>query len=293
MTIRLAEAASITTDGQKARILLISEGVGSSGTYPADVLKRDGAAAFPAGTQLFYDHITESDVWERNGNHSIKDLIGVTSTDASFVEAENALYADATFFHQAASFISQAKDFIGLSVEASGEIVDGIVESILPSPLNAIAVVPRAGRGGKITELLESFRASGKIVTEGISDIEKEKKPMDEKDITAIVEGITAALVPTFTALTEALKPAPVEEKPVEVDLVAVVEAAHEAGLPKSARNRIAESAKNGGDYKALIEAEKADIDEIKKSVTLGESVGVVQLSNGANSFDASVGGWN
>lgn len=290
MTIKLSEAASITTDGLKARILLISEGVGSSGTYPADVLRRDGAAAFPIGTQLFLDHLTEEDMYNRSGNHSIKDLIGVTTTDATFNEADNALYADATFYNKSAEFLREAKDNIGLSVEATGEIIDGVVESILPSPLNAIAVVPRAGRGGKITELLESFRMSGKIVTEGISNQEKENKPMDPKDIQAIVEAITEAFEPSFTALNEALKPPVTTDKPAEVDLVAVVEAAHAAGLPASARKRIAESAKTGADYKALIETEKADIEEIKASV-LKESEGIVNLS-GSTDFDGFVPGW-
>lgn len=292
MTIKLAEAASFTADGVKARIRIISEGVGSSGTYPADVIRRDGPGAWPVGTQIFADHLTESDEWERNGNHSIKDLVGVTITEPTFNDTEKALYADAKFFAASAPFIAEAMDYIGLSVEASGEIVDGVVESIRPSPMNAIAVVPRAGRDGKITELIESYRNSGKINDVEVTHTDKETKPMDEKDIKAIVEALTEALVPSFTALTEALKPAPVEVEKPEVDVVAVVEAAHEAGLPKAARTRIAEAAKAGQDATKLIEAEKADLEEIRKGI-LSESAseGKVSLS-GSGDFDASVGGW-
>lgn len=291
--VKLVENASFTTEGVKARIRLISEGLGSSGIYPGDVLRRDGAMAWPSGTQLFMDHLTTSDEWERDGNHSIRDLVGVTLTDAQFVEGEKALYSEAKFFANAATFISEAMDYIGLSVEACGEIVNGIIESINPSPLNAIAVVPRAGRDGKITELIESYRESGKIINEDLKHIEKEDKPMDEKDIKALAEALAAALAPSFTAISEALVPKVVEVKPDEVDIVAVVEAAHEAGLPKSARNRIAEAAKTGGDYKVLIEAEKADLEEIRKAViTESASEGKVTLS-GSSTTTYDVGAWS
>ena len=59
MTIRLAESATAQVVGTRARIRIISEGIGSSGTYPADVIQRDGPAAWPAGTQIFMDHLTE------------------------------------------------------------------------------------------------------------------------------------------------------------------------------------------------------------------------------------------
>ena len=48
-TTKLRESSGTLTQNKgKFRIRLLSEGVGSSATYPANVLERDGAVAFPA-----------------------------------------------------------------------------------------------------------------------------------------------------------------------------------------------------------------------------------------------------
>src|SRR5690554_7670050 len=48
------------------RIKLIEGDVhGSSGYYPASVLERDGATAFPAGTHIYLDHPTWEEDWQR------------------------------------------------------------------------------------------------------------------------------------------------------------------------------------------------------------------------------------
>ena len=301
MTIRLTEGAALKESGSKYRIRLLSEGVGTSGTYPADVLERDGAAAFPAGTQIFLDHLTENDEWQRAGNHSIKDLVGVTLTEATYVADEKALYAEARFYGAHKDFIAEAKDDIGLSVEARGVLADGIVESLVYSPLNAIAVVPRAGRDGKITELLESYRESGKIerVTETATNDSRgndpERTKMDEKDIQRIVE----ALTPLFTSLTEALKPA---EKPAEKtegpDMATVAEAVVEAGLPKSFRAKVFESVAKGADAQSAIDEAKALVESVKAELNLTEKVedenpGTLKESAQASGSALTVGAWS
>jgi hypothetical protein len=235
MTDRLKESGTLTGSGGKRRIRLLSEGQGSSGYYSAALLERDGAAAFPAGTQIFFDHLTEET--EHTG-HSIKDLVGVTLTDASFDTDTAALLAEAKFFPSHSSFIEDAADFIALSIEANGKRdEDGLIESLIPHPYNAIAVVPRGGRDGKILELVESFRESyresGKISESSIPETVKEHKPMDEKEISALAEklaeSVAAAMAPAFATLTEALKPAaPVEpavDETTEPTAAAVAEA--------------------------------------------------------------------
>src|SRR5690625_6670486 len=46
---------------------------GSSGYYPAEVLERDGARAFPAGTHMFLDHPTATQKYD-HPERSAKDL---------------------------------------------------------------------------------------------------------------------------------------------------------------------------------------------------------------------------
>jgi len=299
MTVKLVEGASLEANGQKARIRLLSEGVGSSGVYPADVLERDGATAFPAGTQLFWDHLTESEDWERNGNHSIKDLVGVTLTDAVYEAGDKALYAEAKFFSNAATFISEAMEYIGLSIEASGTIHEGVIESISPSPLNAISVVPRAGRDGKITELLESYRErSGTIINEAVTNTADESgkvEGMNPEDLQKGVDGLKEALSPMLTAIQEALAPAKVEPKDEEtVEVAVVAEAVVAASLPESARKRVYEAMKvEGADITTVIEAEKTYVNEIRESVTDTAATGFVR--EGATTdkpASAKVEGW-
>ena len=300
MTIRLVETATAKVAGTRARIRLISEGVGTSGTYPADVIEKYGPAAWPKGTQIFFDHLTESDTWERDGNHSIRDLIGVTDSEPEWDLAEKALYADAKFFETHAPFIAEAMEYIGLSVEAGGVITDGIVEAIHPSPLNAIAIVPRAGRDGKITALIESYREThGKIMTEG-ADAPAEPgkdKGMTPEDIQKIAEALALALAPSLSEIKEALKPAPVVvTEDATADVATVTEALVAAGLPESARKRVYEGLKTDpkADVAKVIEAEKAYVAEITetfKAEAETDTDGTLREA-AKNGVDFSIGAW-
>lgn len=308
MTTRLLESTGTLTsaNGGKYRVRLISEGVGSSGTYPADVLERDGAAAWPKGTQIFFDHLTSTDEWERAGNHSIKDLVGILVTDPEYDTAEKALYAEAQFVAQHRTFIEEVKDHVGLSVEAKGTIVDGIVESIAPSPLNAVAVVPRAGRDGKIVELVESYRDSnnsGIIETHTASNEAETGKDegMTPEQIAELREALVTAVTSGIAEIKESLKPAPVEqtEENVETPKVAdVAEAVVAADLPASARKRVYEAleANPEADVATVIEAEKAYLTEVREALAkdAGADLGRIRESSKPqdNDDDFSVSGW-
>ena len=300
MTIRLAESATAQVVGTRARIRIISEGIGSSGTYPADVIQRDGPAAWPAGTQIFMDHLTESDQWERDGSHSVKDLVGVFESAPEFDAADNALYANARFFEAHAPLIKDIWEYVGLSVEAGGTITDGIVEAIHYSPLNAVAIVPRAGRGGKITALIESYREThGKIMTEG-ADAPAEPgkdKGMTPEDIQKIAEALALALAPSLSEIKEALKPAPVVvTEDATADVATVTEALVAAGLPESARKRVYEGLKTDpkADVAKVIEAEKAYVAEITetfKATAETDTDGTLREA-AKNGVDFSIGAW-
>lgn len=297
MTIRLHEGVKLSQNGKKFRIQLLSEGIGSSGTYPADVIQRDGPAAWPSGTQLFFDHITEEEMWQRRGQHSVKELIGVTTNDPIFNPDTRALEADVNIFPHASDFINSVKDHVGLSVEADGTIVDGIVESIIPSPLNSVAVVPRAGRDGKILGIIEAFR--DKINTDEEPGKEMGMKPEEIAEVAkALAEAIDKSLDAKFTALTEALKPAPAAEpkEDEKVDISAVAEAMVAAELPEVSRKRIYEAlqADEKADVTKLIESEKTYRDEIAKSLkeSLDETNPGRLREAKTETFDAHVSGW-
>ena len=117
---------------RKGKALLISEGVGSSGTYSAELLQRDGASAFPAGTHIFANHLGNEEAWERNGSRDIRDIIGVTTEAASWDETDRGLTSGIEIFPHARDFVESVWEHVGLSVEASGVVSeDGVVEALV------------------------------------------------------------------------------------------------------------------------------------------------------------------
>ncbi len=280
----VAEQVTNTSTSLGAKVRLISAGQGSSGLYPAEMLEHYGPNAFPSGTQLFWDQLGESEEWERRGNHSIKDLVGVTTTDAVFNNENSALEADVKFFPNSADFVREAYEHFDLSIEAAAYVdEEGVVEAIIPSPRNCVSLVPKGGRDGKITALVESYREKhGKIVSnrENAGD-ERKEITVEPKDIEAITTAVAEAIKPMFTQLSEALTPAaPVVEDETEdaVDVGAVAEALIEAGLPKSGRTRVLEALEAGKDIAKAIEAEKAYVDEIVKESAVDDA-GTVKVS--------------
>lgn len=300
MTAKLRESAALGAKGAKRRIRLISEGQGSSGYYDAKVLERDGATAFPVGTHIYLDHLTESESYDRGGSHSILDLVGVTLEAATF--EDGALFAPANFFSNFAPLVEEMAEFIDLSIEAYGVIEEGVVEALNPHPMNAVSIVPRGGRDGKILGLIESYRSgSGKISESSISDNVKEDKPMDEKDITALAEKLAAALAPSFTALTEALKPVVPAEPVIDEDKTEGPSAAEVAeavvvAFPTSedSRKRVYEALKNGKTVDEAIADEKALVTSVTESLkTQYADSGFTIRESGSNDFNPRVGGWN
>lgn len=300
MTAKLRESTTLGTGGAKRRIRLISEGQGSSGLYEAATLQRDGATAFPTGTHIFLDHLTENEDEQRQGSHSIKDLVGVTTEPAVF--SEGALFSEAHFFSNFAPLIEEMREHIDLSIEAGGIISEGVVQAIHPSPLNAISIVPRGGRDGKILELVESFKESGKIGNvkpdaPGVQEDARKDKGMTPEEMTALVEGlgkaVETAVAKGFAEIKESLVPAkPVEEKTEVVDTAAVTEAIVVA-FPNSetSRQRVYEALKTNPDVAAAVEAEKALVESVRADLGVEADDTVIREAVRKNDFDYT-GGW-
>lgn len=272
MTVKLRESSTLASRGAKRNIRLISEGQGSSGLYSGVLLERDGPVAFPAGTQIFFDH--QDDDHDRGNSHSIRDLVGVTLTDAAF--HEGALNAEAQFFSHYSEFVDEIANFADLSIEASGSVKDGVVESLHPSPLNAVSIVPRGGRDGKILELIESFRESGKIENvkpdpNKVQEDAGKDKGMTPEQITALAEALKTAVKESFTEIKESLVPAkPAVQETDAPSAADVAEALVVSGLPAEARTRVYENLKNDNDFAKAIENEKAYVDSIRESLKTG-----------------------
>lgn len=161
-TLRLTEA-----DGPRRRILIISPGQGSSGTYPADVLERDGPRAIRAGTHMYLDHPGRTEERDRP-ERSVRDLAAVLETDAVWDPQGSdgpGLYAEARVLPTMAPVVDALAEHIGVSIRGAGERdPDGTITSLLA--VESVDFVTKAGRGGKVLELLESARPDSDELTE-------------------------------------------------------------------------------------------------------------------------------
>ena len=159
---QIKESGTLTKEGGRWLIQAISPGKGSSGSYPQEVLE---AAAkdrvFPAGTMMMVDHATEAQDWERPEG-SIKDLAGVLTEDARWDDKHGALVAEAKIFEHWRPILESMREEIGISIRASGEVEEAnggrIVKRLVEG--RSIDFVTRAGRGGRVLEVLESHRPS-------------------------------------------------------------------------------------------------------------------------------------
>lgn len=303
--IRLSESVSgrTTGTGLKRRAKLIAaDRWGSSAYYPADVLERDGSKVFTAGVQMFENHLTESEQWERpEGN--VSNLVGKLVSDAIYEpigEDGPGLYADVQFYESYGARINEIADDIGLSVRASGLTeeaeMDGRFGPVLVALLAAqsVDVVTRAGAGGKLTSILESDRdLAGRPLdkegTQPMADVTKEDFDALRTAIVEAISGIPATLVEALKPVEPVVEPTKIDDdkdavstetQPVavaepkpEVDGAAVLTAVAEAELPAAVLPVIYKAVAEGT---PLVEAIKVQTDYRDALLASSESGTVV-----------------
>ena len=161
--MKLREAGTaVKQSGGRYLIQLITPGKGSSGTYTEESLKQAGVdRVFKAGTLMMIDHATDEQETLRPEG-SIRDLAAVLDEDARWDDRAGALVAEAKVFDHWRPILEDMKDHIGVSIRAAGEVeetADGRVVTKI-TEARSVDFVTKAGRGGKILEILESERPS-------------------------------------------------------------------------------------------------------------------------------------
>jgi len=143
-------------------IQLIKAGWSANGRYyPAEVLKRDGPKAFPAGTQGFIDHPTEQEDVERPAG-SLTKLASVMTKDAYYDPARKALMGEVRVFAPWREALTDMADHIGVSIRVMAEGEDGkaegkdgwIVSALVEG--RSVDYVTKPAAGGAIVAVLES-----------------------------------------------------------------------------------------------------------------------------------------
>ena len=252
--------ASSLGDG-KYRIRIIVPGQGSSGIYTAENLA-ESAPLFKAGTEMFIDHPTETEEWERP-ERSIRDYAGVFLEDATVGE-DGALYTVCKVFSGVNELIKDKWEHIGVSINAW--CADPISENGIVPPIagvRSVDFVTTPGAGGAIVDLLESNR-NDNYVKEGTVDESKFNEFKSE--VASFIEALSVKLDSAIASIQEAKAEEPAEKvEEASVDVDSVLEAGRkiaESGLPEAAIVRVREAVKAGVDVDSALESERAYLKE-------------------------------
>lgn len=132
---------------------------GSSGFYPASVLERDGARAFPARTHVYFDHPTVEEE-ELRPERSVRDIAGYLVDSARYEDGPDGrgLFARIQLTEEARRLVRDIAPVIGLSIRAAGSITETSGRRVIDSIEKGLSVdlVTRAGAGGKLVNMAES-----------------------------------------------------------------------------------------------------------------------------------------
>ncbi len=265
----------------KYRIRIIVPGQGSSGIYTAENLA-ESAPLFKAGTEMFIDHPTETEEWERP-ERSIRDYAGVFLEDATVGE-DGALYTVCKVFSGVNNLIKDKWEHIGVSINAwcNEPIAETGVVPVFAG-VRSVDFVTAPGAGGGIVDLLESKRNNNLTKEEGMDkEIESAFSEL-RTEFASLIEALGSKLDSVVASITEA-KAEEVEEKveesaPVDVDsMIDAGEKIAESGLPEAAIARVREAIKNGVDVDSALEAERSYLKEAAASTAtpvVDESAGI------------------
>ena len=305
-TKNLFESATLieSSDTGPWKVRLISEGKGSSGTYPASTLESYKSAF--NGVLSFENHPGWMDGPEsRNFTQIVGKVLGETWTDTD-ERGKVGVYANWEPDPEHRDRLSRYKENLGLSIFIEGDghndedgefVVDSFNEH---DAFRSVDVVIAAGRGGRFEEsqIKDIYsRRRETIKTDADTSVSDRKDiKMDEKAM-EMLESINTALTTLVSAQdAEAKQTAQVEadDKAVEgkmATLVAnldAVETARENLLPSQVKSLLAE-ARKGGDITDAIATQVALAEEVR-----GESGRVTESGRvkGSEGTSSTFGAW-
>lgn len=204
----VVESAALEPVGKRWKARLVKAGWGAQMNYPAEVLQRDGAKVFKAGTPIFIDHLTPDDK-EFYQFGKVQNFAGVLATDAVWDSEEQALFAEVEIFEHQQALVKSLAGHVGLSIRAQAsfnrETVDGRTGRVANELLKARSVdlVVRAGAGGGLVEALES--AIDTEINEGTENIMDEATAAKFQELTDSLDSRFGALDTRISEVQESL----------------------------------------------------------------------------------------
>lgn len=277
------------------RAKLISADVqGSTGFYPAAVLERDGANAFPAGTHVYFDHPSERESWDRP-ERSVRDLAGAMIESAQYVQDDPegpGLYARVQFFPDFREQIAGMAEVmpVEMSIRAAGTMEETDTGTIITSILQGVSVdiVTHAGAGGRLVEMTENAKPNTTVVpvvtSGGLSESDRsliQQTNAGLADLTTKFGDFLTTIKETQAKREQAAKDA------ATLTVGQITAKLTESNLPAASQKRLAEAYVSGQDFDAAIQAEQdyvKSITEANKSGKVtrdgGQKVGTVETTD-------------
>lgn len=261
------------------KIRILSPGRGSSGTHVAEVMQRDGPAAWPVGTKSNIDHIGESEQWDQPAG-SLKNLAGALVTTPVWEDGPHGpgMYAVLEVGSQWAAFVEEFHELLGVSIHSAAVLGEEALEDgsypithYLPSALNTVDLVTVPGANGRIIEAYESACATMTPVNENNKE---DEVTLTKEDVASIVSEALAPLVSEVQTLKESNVPEPVadEETNVSETLTKIME----SDLPEQLKLQIAKGVDDNPnlDVDKAIENLKSITDIVRESYKADEPEG-------------------
>jgi len=250
--IALSERA-VADDGTFP-VKLIQPGWGSSGYYSRELLQRDVPTAFPAGTQMYWNHASPNEEAQRPEG-DLRSLAAVLVETPHYEEdgaAGSGMYAKGKAFGDYKAHIEELAPHIGVSIRAFGRGVKGEAEGRKGRIIaelqtgRSVDFVTRPGAGGRVLELFESARTGVPTpsATKG-HDMSDETALQEAEAKLAEVQTKLAAAEATVAEQAAAISAKDAEiAKAHEADMLAkatavVTEALAKAKLPDVTKTRL------------------------------------------------------
>jgi hypothetical protein len=260
----LTESTAVPTKAGNGRwkSVLITPGVGSSGTYSESVLKEYGPVALRKGAKSFVTHNRTE-----NGEPDPFAMWGFLAED-SYYEEGVGLVGLIEVLPSWREKVEEVAPHVALSVYVAGELdEEGNVTKFVEDVQNGVDMVSYPGRPGSslVEQMVESAaqmaRESGEPTV--TSAVEKETEIKMEKDVEerfAALEALLTRLVTKENAAQAEAMQAEADEKVVEARVSAydaAVDAIEAAELPVDAAKTLRAEARKGVDVTPLIEFAK------------------------------------
>lgn len=274
MSTLLVESTSIAQPTGKEghwKSVLITPGVGSSGTYTESMLKEYGPIALRKGAKSFVTHNRLE-----NGEPDPFSMWGFLTED-SYYEDGVGLVGEIEVLPSWRDKIAEVAPHTALSIYVVGEAdADGNITKLLEDAQNGCDLVVHPGRPGSglVEKLYETAKNSADADNGQAgrqAEVNKEKLQMDE--LKALIEALSTKVdglgtkVDSVVALSEASSSAAADK----VDAFKVADelsaAVAEAKLPEMGRKRVLESVKAGTPVADAVAGEKAYIKAISESI--------------------------